>query len=257
MALHHDNTKYLDADNDIAEKVRQINEDPNRFVSIRDRKDVCDASLETIKMLAFGRYQNIYKGIPLLKGALDLEIYRHILWDLKPKTIIEFGTYKGASAVWFADQLKNIGIGGKIYTVDIDPELLDPLAKDYPNVELISGDLSKVQDVFPESFLKGLPRPWLIAEDAHINLSEIMGYFHKFIQPGDYLIFEDTNPKYAKITGMGFVYEEYEEFGPYKMNDVRSTVENYDDFYKVDTKYCDMFRCNNSCFMNSIFKRIK
>ena len=47
-----------------------------------------------------------YKGVPTLKCAEDLQIYHEILWQLRPRLVIETGTCFGGSALWFADQIE-------------------------------------------------------------------------------------------------------------------------------------------------------
>jgi cephalosporin hydroxylase len=53
-----------------------------------------------------GHLAHTYKGIPTGKCPFDLALYQEIIWDLKPGTILEFGSYKGGSALWVADMLR-------------------------------------------------------------------------------------------------------------------------------------------------------
>ena len=46
-----------------------------------------------------------WRGVPILKDPLTLTASQHLLWELKPQTVIEFGAYKGGSALWTADIL--------------------------------------------------------------------------------------------------------------------------------------------------------
>jgi len=252
-----DNTDYVDADVEIERKIHEIQNSSSRLVSIKERKDECETSLDSVKMIVYAKYQNLWKGMQLMKGALDLEIFRHLIWELQPKTIIELGTYKGGSAVWFADQMKLAGTEGKVVTIDINSDLLDPRAKNHPDIKYLNGDLNKVKEAFPATLLESLPHPWILTEDAHTNLVEVIEYFHGFLREGDYMVFEDTNPHYPSASGMGFIDKfGYEEFGLFKMKEVRHIIEKYDDFYRVDTKYCDMFKFNNSTLMNGVIKRV-
>ena len=47
-----------------------------------------------------------YKAIPTLKNPFDLALYSMLLWNLKPRSIIEIGSHRGGSALWLADQLR-------------------------------------------------------------------------------------------------------------------------------------------------------
>ena len=81
-----------------------------------------------------------------MKDPLDLTILQQLLWELKPRTVIEFGAYKGGSALWLADMLKMYGCQSRVVSIDIDLSLLD--------VEFIQGDSSNIEQFFPEEFLK-------------------------------------------------------------------------------------------------------
>ena len=43
-----------------------------------------------------------YLGIGLMKCPNDLWVYQDIITRLRPKTILEMGTFAGGSALWFA-----------------------------------------------------------------------------------------------------------------------------------------------------------
>lgn len=79
---------------------------------------------------------------------------QQLLWELKPRTVVEFGAYKGGSALWTADMLKAFGCKSRVISIDINLSLLDAVARDSPDVEFIEGDLFLVEKCFPEDFLK-------------------------------------------------------------------------------------------------------
>ena len=41
---------------------------------------------------------------------------------------------------------------------------------------------------------QNLPHPWVVIDDAHINVVGVWEHLHRFTRPGDYYIMEDTNP---------------------------------------------------------------
>ena len=61
-----------------------------------------------------------WRGVPLMKTVFDYALYPMLLAELKPRTIFEIGSGLGASAVWFADHLKMLGIGGHVHSIDIN-----------------------------------------------------------------------------------------------------------------------------------------
>ena len=95
-----------------------------------------------------------WRGVPILKDPLTLTASQHLLWELKPQTVIEFGAYKGGSALWTADILKMFGCKSRVISIDINLSLLHPLVRGSPDVEFIEGDLFQVEKCFPADFLK-------------------------------------------------------------------------------------------------------
>ena len=156
---------------------------PERYQPITSRKNTCVFELPQMKAIARAKYLSQYKGFPLLKTTLDMTLYTQMFQELKPKSIIEFGTYIGSSALWMDDLLRLFGIDCKIFTVDKYVSLRDKSIDNLVSkqVTFIEGDSNKIEELFPPSFFKDLPRPLFIIEDAHINVDGILRYFHKFM----------------------------------------------------------------------------
>ena len=95
-----------------------------------------------------------WRGVPIMKDPLSLTVSQQLLWELKPQTVIEFGAYKGASALWMADMLKLFGCKSRVISIDINLSMLDALPKESPDVEFIEGDLFHVEQFFPADPLK-------------------------------------------------------------------------------------------------------
>ena len=85
--------------------------------------------------------------------------------------------------------------------------------------------------------LKQLPHPWLVIEDAHQNVYEVLRHFDSLLEPGDYLVVEDllSLPKYAQTSRF--------------LSEARGR-------YVVDTHYTDMFGYNATWNLNGYLKRI-
>jgi cephalosporin hydroxylase len=171
-----------------------------------------------------------WKGLPLFKTVFDFSLYNMMLWNLRPKTIIEIGSGTGASAIWLADLMEMFGIDGAVYSVDLNQPGLQ-----HKNISFIQGDCWKIQEVFAEGTLKNAPHPWLLIEDAHVNVSGVLQYFHSYFESGDYMIVEDSDRK-RKDIGQFLTY--------------------HPDCYKVDTHYTDFFGRNATCSLDSIFIRV-
>ena len=95
-----------------------------------------------------------WRGLPLWKDCFDLIIVQQLLWEVKPQTVIEIGAYKGASALWTADMIKMFGLKSRVLSMDIDLSLLDPVARECPDVTFIQGDSNEIEKSFPEELLK-------------------------------------------------------------------------------------------------------
>lgn len=90
----------------------------------------------------------------MMKDPLTLVANQTLLWELKPRTVIEFGAYKGGSALWTADVLKMFECKSRVVSIDIDLSMLDPVARESPDVEFLEGDLFQMEKCFPGDFLK-------------------------------------------------------------------------------------------------------
>jgi len=180
-----------------------------------------------------------WKGLTLMKDPMTLSIYMMMLQDLKPKTILEFGTYDGGTALWMEDTLKSLSIECDIHTFDINQERIK-LPEDSKIIchEL---DNNKIDEFIDQkrNFFEGLEGPILMIEDSHANAAGLVKSMDQFLKIGDYLVIEDTLSKSK--------YDETILSG----NGINTKI------YKVDTHYCDLWGLNNSWNVNSIFKKIK
>ena len=89
-----------------------------------------------------------------MKDPLDQTFLQQLLWELKPRTVIEFGAYKGGSALWIADMLKMYGCQSRVVSIHIDLSLLDTEARKSLDVEFIQGNSFQVEKVLSSRFLE-------------------------------------------------------------------------------------------------------
>jgi cephalosporin hydroxylase len=171
-----------------------------------------------------------WKGAPLFKTAHDFALMPMMLWELKPATIFEIGSGCGASARWYADLMKEFGCAGRVHSVDVKP-----VNESYDGVEFLRGDCQNPSTLFDARLLATAPKPWLIVEDAHVNVSAVLSFLHPHLAPGDYLVVEDSGVKAA---------------------DLGEFLAVNDGMYAVDTHFTDFFGRNATCARNSIFRRM-
>jgi hypothetical protein len=61
-----------------------------------------------------------YKGLINLEPAIELVLYSSLIWEVRPRTIIEFGSLQGGSALWFADQLEALCGAGVVHSFELN-----------------------------------------------------------------------------------------------------------------------------------------
>ena len=222
------------------EKLREALASPTRFQSINERKDITDVIYDST-----GKYISEYRGAFLMKNPNELSVYYQLFTHVRPKVVFEMGTYSGASAIWYDDAAKSLDLDCHIYSIDIEPLLLDEgLKQKKPNtVDFIIGDMTKIEDVFPPSMLEPLPHPWLIVEDSHGNANAVVEHFHRFMEVGDYVVIEDTSP-HVPTNGHGFV-KDATKCGPEQLNLLKSLLRSpVGQNFKVDSFFTDLHGYN-------------
>lgn len=204
-----------------------------------------DIPSSLLNSLQTGTMGYTYKGIPALKNPFDLALYTRLLWDSKPRTLIEIGSYKGGSAIWFADQMRSMGIDGRIFSLDIIAvqDVSDPI------VSFITSD--SLPSAMPQDWLNSLPRPMMVIEDSAHTFEHtllVLRYFADIMQPQEYLIVED-----AIVTPMGIDFDHALKGGP-ALAIKRFLCERSD--FVVDTEVCDYFGFNVTYNVNGYLKKV-
>lgn len=214
-----------------------------RFVNFSERSyfsaihnfysDYLDEYIATLKHTKWNYFK--WKGLTLMKDPMSLATYQQLLQDLKPKAILEFGTFEGGSALWMKDIMDAIGEECEIHTFDINQEQIK--VSQPSNIKFHKLDNYQIKTFIQQNLtlFESLPHPLLVIEDSHVNAGELLRLLDNYLRQGDYLVVEDTfsEPK----------HEMMETF-------VR------DSNYLVDTHYCDFWGYNNSWNVNSFLKKI-
>jgi cephalosporin hydroxylase len=197
--------------------------------------------LDTIQR---GTLAYTYKGIPTLKNPFDWALYPMLLWELRPRSIIEIGSNRGGSALWLADTMRTFGLPAHIHSVDLDPvtDIEDP------GITFHRGDADQLERDLSPGFMQALARPLLVIEDAsHFRETTlaVLNFFHQWLLPGEYLIVED-----GIINELGAA-DAYRG-GP------RAAIERFlaaHDEYEIDARYCDWFGTNVTYAVNGFLRR--
>ena len=232
-----------------AKTMERLLNGPNRFQRIDEREDRSDYPVEGIKAHCMGKYFINHRGCQVMKNADDMIIYQQLLWNLRPATVIELGTFTGGSAIWLADMLRLMEIPSQIFSMDITHSNIEECVSELKpdNITFLLGDSYKIEETFTPNFLKRLPRPWLVIDDAHSNIYGILEHFDRFMETGDYFVVEDLNPSLPIMLGFGRMYEgEYEPAGASGLKILKQFLSNYSEKYAVDSFYTDFFGYNGT-----------
>ena len=192
-----------------------------RYIHHHDRPTTSHIHIDNLLMSQGVKDCMTWRGIALGKSIYDFALIPMIIWENKPATILEIGSGEGASAIWMADLCKSYGLSTtRVHSIDIEPPSIE-----YEGVTFYEGDSREINNTMLN--MENLPHPWIILEDAHVEVNKVMTYFEKHMHVGDYMIIEDTRGKKG------------------------STLEIPNTLH-VDAYYCDYFGRNATSSMNTI-----
>ena len=155
----------------------------------RSERPAIDLHPSALASIQSGTMRSTWRGIPSLKCPFDLAIYGMVLWDLKPATVLEFGSFKGGSALWLADQMSAMGLATHVHSFDLrPPDLTDS------RITFAQFDAASPANGVTGEFLASLPHPWLVIEDSSHTYSHVLNilrHLEPHTEPGDRIIIED------------------------------------------------------------------
>jgi cephalosporin hydroxylase len=189
-----------------------------------------------------------YKGISTLKCPFDLAIYQELIWELKPATILEFGSYKGGSALWLADLLQAYGFEE---TRLISLDLLYMHEVSDPRIEFIQCDVGDIEASLTTAMVAKFAHPLLVIEDSSHKSShvrKVMDFFHKHSVPGDYLIVED---------GIISLIMDEAEFDGGPLAAIHAFLADHPEAYRIDRERCDRFGSNVTWNLDGYIRRLR
>ena len=211
----------------------------------RVESDIPKAALSSIQK---GTLEYVYRGLPCQKNPFDIALYLKLLHEVQPRTIIEIGSFRGGSALFFSDTLDRYGIEGQIYSIDMHP----PSENLGSNITFLTGNALELEQSLSVEFLNALPRPLLVIEDSAHTFEatfSVLKFFDRFLLPGEYIIIED---------GIVFdlpepIYEAFEN-GPNKA--ILHFLQQVNPNYEIDTNYCDYYGHNFTYNTNGYLKKL-
>jgi cephalosporin hydroxylase len=130
-------------------------------------------------------------GTPVLKCPLDLWVYQEMITELRPSLIVELGTYRGGSALFFAQLCDLVGTGSVI-TIDAVPARVP----DHNRITYLTGSTvsaATLERVRAEVDGRG---PVLVVLDSNHTRDHVLAELRLYadlVTVGSYLIVEDSN----------------------------------------------------------------
>jgi len=205
-----------------------------------DKQTQLEEEILTYKDLLRKYYPNraayFYKGIRIVKTPYDLWTYHEFLWKLRPKILIELGTERGASAMWFADQVREFG--GRVISLDMNPAKRE--VKDYPGVEFVCANISDPATVDLIRAKVDDESVSIIHDANHETVYEDFVLWNDLVSVGSYFVVEDTT---KELLG--------EESTAY--SDVKKILQDFNNF-EIDYTWN---RSIVTCCFAGFLKRIK
>src|SRR5436309_1170249 len=94
-----------------------------------------------------------------------------LLGLLRPRTVIEIGTYMGGSALWFADMMTVHGIQEpSVISIDIDPNV----AFTDERISFQHGDARHLDHKLTARVMAAMERPILVIDDSSHEFDDVL-----------------------------------------------------------------------------------
>jgi cephalosporin hydroxylase len=200
-----------------------------------------DFNLDTIYK---GHYNVKYRGIEMLHNPFDYLLYQMLIFEVQPDLIIEIGTNKGASSLYFSDLLDIIGDGGVVHTIDVENKI-HPIVKNKPNIKFFLNGFENYDLSNTHNFKKIM----VIDDGSHMyeDVKKALEKFSSIVSLNSYFIVEDGIISYLNM-------EKRFNGGPLKaINEFLNENKNF----IIDTTYCNFFGKNATFNVNGYLKKIK
>jgi len=198
-----------------------------------------DIPYELLMKIQQGTMAYRYRGVPMLKNPFDLALYPMLLDRARPKTLIEIGSHRGGSALWFADQRP----GMRVVSIDLEP----PSGVTHPAVTFLRGD---ARDLGATLKMDSIERPLMVVEDSDHRAgttAAVLDFFDRWLQVDEYIVIED-----GILTAMR-VADAYDG-GPLRA--IHEFLARTDRRYEIDRSLCDTFGRNVTWNVDGYLRRV-
>jgi cephalosporin hydroxylase len=190
-----------------------------------------------------GHFGIHYRQIPCVKCPFDYVLYQMIIMSVKPDLIIEIGTYKGGSALYYSDLLNLLGGLREVHTIDIESNINSDLVKNNKSIKLFTEGFQN----YDVSLISNFSNIMIIDDGSHTynDVIDSLNKFSKYVPKGSYFIVED-----GVITNLGL--DQSFNGGPTRA--IEEFITN-DSSFSIDRNYCDFFGTNATFNPNGFLRK--
>ena len=182
----------------------------NAYAKIIERRDLAideDKQNEIAKLFhQLGIWQNMWwMGIRTQKNPCDMWMMQQLIYEVRPDVIIEAGTFRGGSALYFAQMLETMGLkDSKIITIDIVDNCQE--ASKHPiwqkRVEFLHGSSTDPGILRRIHKQVGGKKVMVVLDSDHsyAHVIQELRLYGPLVSHDSYLVVEDTNLDAVPVT---------------------------------------------------------
>jgi cephalosporin hydroxylase len=144
-------------------------------------------------------YQFTWLGRPIIQYPQDIVAMQEIIWQVRPRLIVETGIAHGGSLVFYASMLHLIGTEGQVLGIDIDIRAHNrraieshPMAKRIEMIEGSSIDPAVVRQVHAWAAGAGPVLVVLDSNHTHEHVLAELAAYSPLVTKDSYLVVFDT-----------------------------------------------------------------
>ena len=137
-----------------------------------------------------------FLGVTVQQIPGDLWSLQEIISEVKPEVVIETGTFRGGSALFFAWLLESLHEDGKVITIDVHPRTKKAAKQELfqRRVHVVKGDSVAPSTIAQVARLTGGRKALVTLDSLHSveHVSKELDLYAQFVSVGSYMIVQDT-----------------------------------------------------------------
>ena len=190
-------------ENPVIQFKKEVEEDIRKQGEDRDLQ-----ALSRLWMRLTAQYKYSYNfswmGRPIIQFPQDICALQELIWQVRPRLIVETGIAHGGSLVFYASMLELLGEGGLVIGIDIDLREHNRKALEShpmkPRIALLEGsstDAGIVADVRRHAEKRSPVMVVLDSDHTHAHVLKELELYAPLVTKGSYLIVFDTIIEYV------------------------------------------------------------